>query len=48
MNVVFDTNIWISFLIGHVLDEMEDLFLLNSPVPEAPTTSEPGTMTSLF
>ena len=29
MNVVLDTNIWVSFLIGQNLDEMEDRFLLN-------------------
>lgn len=29
MNVVLDTNIWISFLIGRALDEMENRFLLN-------------------
>ncbi|HUX42863.1 MAG TPA: putative toxin-antitoxin system toxin component, PIN family [Rectinemataceae bacterium] len=29
MNIVLDTNIWISFLIGRTLDEMEDRFLLN-------------------
>lgn len=29
MNIVIDTNIWITFLIGHVLDEMEDRFFEN-------------------
>jgi len=29
VNIVLDTNIWISFLIGRTLDEMEDRFLLN-------------------
>ena len=29
MNIVLDTNIWISFLIGQTLDEMEDRFLEN-------------------
>ena len=29
MNIVLDTNIWISFLIGQILDEMEEQFLEN-------------------
>jgi hypothetical protein len=29
VNVVLDTNIWVSFLIGQSLDEMEDRFLQN-------------------
>jgi uncharacterized protein len=29
VNIVLDTNIWISFLLGHILDEMEDRFLEN-------------------
>ena len=29
MNVVLDTNIWVSFLIGQSLDEMEDRFSQN-------------------
>ena len=29
MNVVLDTNIWVSFLIGQSLDEMEDRFFQN-------------------
>jgi putative toxin-antitoxin system toxin component, PIN family len=29
VNVVLDTNIWVSFLIGQSLDDMEDRFLLN-------------------